>query len=122
MYASGAQGVNTAPVLGWSALFALLPTVIAYLLYYRGIQKIRDSSRVPVQASVECVVAVGIGVLALHETLGTVKALGIARVLGSVLLMNSGTQKPPAHEQAVFDWAFAHAVAFIARWSTDCSD
>ena len=47
----------------------------------------------PVQASVECVVAVGIGVLALHETLGTVKALGIARVLGSVLLMNSGTQK-----------------------------
>ena len=93
MYASGAQGVNTAPVLGWSVLFALLPTVIAYLLYYRGIQKIRDSSRVPVQASVECVVAVGIGVLALHETLGTVKALGIARVLGSVLLMNSGTQK-----------------------------
>ena len=74
-------------------LFALLPTVIAYLLYYRGIQKIRDSSRVPVQASVECVVAVGIGVLALHETLGTVKLLGIARVLGSVLLMNSGTQK-----------------------------
>ena len=93
MYASGAQGVNTAPVLGWSALFALLPTVIAYLLYYRGIQKICDSSRVPVQASVECVVAVGIGVLALHETLGTVKALGIALVLGSVLLMNSGTQK-----------------------------
>lgn len=83
----------SAPVLGWSVLFALLPTVIAYLLYYRGIQKIRDSSRVPVLASVECVVAVGIGVLALHETLGAVKLLGIARVLGSVLLMNSGTQK-----------------------------
>lgn len=38
--------------------------------------EIRDSSRVPVLASVECVVAVG-----------------IALVLGSVLLMNSGTQK-----------------------------
>ncbi len=67
MYASGAQGVNGAPVLGWSVLFALLPTVIAYLLYYRGMQKIRDSSQVPVLASVECVVAVSIGVLALHE-------------------------------------------------------
>ena len=55
--------------------------------------EIRGSSRVPVLASVECVVAVGIGVLALHETLDTVKILGIALVLGSVLLMNSGTQK-----------------------------
>lgn len=44
-------------------------------------------------ASVECVVAVGIGVLSLHETLDTVKVLGIALVLGSVLLMNSGTRK-----------------------------
>lgn len=70
-----------------------MTAVIAYLLYYRGVQKIRDSSRVPVPASVECVVAVGIGVLALHETLDTVKVLGIALMLGSVLLMNSGTQK-----------------------------
>lgn len=70
-----------------------MTAVIAYLLYYRGVQKIRDSSRVPVLASVECVVAVGIGVLALHETLDAVKVLGIALVLGSVLLMNSGTQK-----------------------------
>lgn len=83
----------SAPVLGWSALFALLPTVIAYLLYYHGIQKIRDSSRVPVLASIECVVAVGIGVLALHEAFNAVKILGIALVLGSVLLMNPGTSK-----------------------------
>ena len=81
-----------------------MTAVIAYLLYYRGVQKIRDNSRVPVLPSVECVVAVG-----------------IALVLGSVLLMNSGTQKPPAHEQAVFDWVLTYAVAFSARRSTDCS-
>lgn len=49
-----------------------MTAVIAYLLYYRGVQKIRDNSRVPVLPSVECVVAVG-----------------IALVLGSVLLMLS---------------------------------
>ena len=74
-------------------------------------------------ASVECVVAVGIGVLALHETLDTVKVLGIALVLGSVLLMNSGTQKNRLlMSRRFFDWVLTHAVAFSARRSTDCSD
>lgn len=41
--------------------FALVPTAITYLLYFTGLQKIKETSRVPVLASVETVSAITAG-------------------------------------------------------------
>ena len=75
-------------VLIWSALYALIPTAIAYILYYKGLQKIRESSKVPVIASVETVVAALVGILLYHERLGVIGSVGVLLVLFSILLMN----------------------------------
>jgi drug/metabolite transporter, DME family len=69
-------------------LYALIPTAWAYLLYYKGVQKITENSRVPVIASVETVVAALLGVFLFGEALGAVHILGIAMVMGSIGLMN----------------------------------
>ena len=69
-------------------LYALIPTAWAYLLYYKGVQKITENSRVPVIASVETVVAALLGIFLFGEALGAVHILGIAMVMGSIGLMN----------------------------------
>ena len=82
-----AQPIHITPViLGLGFLYALIPTAIAYLLYYRGLQQIRESSRVPVLASMETVVAAVIGVLVLGEELSLVHYLGIAVVMASIVI------------------------------------
>lgn len=68
--------------------YALIPTSAGYLLYYHGIQKIRETSKVPVFASMETVVSAFIGLLIYKESLGTVNLSGILLVLASILLMN----------------------------------
>jgi len=75
-------------ILLWGFLFALIPTAIAYILYYAGIQKVRESSKVPVIASVETVVAAVIGILVYKEKLNFFSLLGVALVLISIVLMN----------------------------------
>ena len=70
-------------------LYALIPTVIAYLLYYRGVQLIRESSKVPVIASVEMLVAGILGVAMFHEKLNYFNLFGIALLLLSIVLMNT---------------------------------
>ena len=75
-------------VLLWGALFALIPTVCAYVLYYRGLGRIREPSRVPVIASVETVVAAAVGMALYHDRLGLWGILGILLVLVSIGVMN----------------------------------
>ncbi len=72
-------------------LYALIPTAIAYIFYYRGLQKITESSKVPVIASVEAVIAAVIGVLFFKEQLDMVNLIGIFLVTGSIILMNYRT-------------------------------
>lgn len=69
-------------------LFALIPTTFAYLFYFSGISVIKESSKVPVIASIEPVVATLIGVLIYHEGIGIVNVLGILLVIGSIIMMN----------------------------------
>lgn len=76
-------------ILAWSALYALIPTALGYLLYYRGVQLMRDPGRVPVIASVETVVAVVLGGAVCGEALSAARMCGIALVLGAILLMNT---------------------------------
>ena len=76
-------------ILAWSALYALIPTALGYLLYYRGVQMLRDPGKVPVIASVETVVAVVLGGAVYGEALSAARMCGIALVLGAILLMNT---------------------------------
>ncbi|MGN1120546.1 MAG: DMT family transporter [Oscillospiraceae bacterium] len=82
-----------AGILGWGALLALIPTGIAYLLYYGGLRRIKDTCRVPVLASGECVVAALIGTAFFRETLSVVNIAGIALVLFSIFMMGRGERK-----------------------------
>lgn len=83
----------TPTILGLGFLYALIPTAIAYLLYYRGLQQIRESSKVPVLASMETVMAAVIGVLVLGEELSLVHYLGIAVVMVSIVIASAADDR-----------------------------
>lgn len=69
-------------------LFALIPTTFAYIFYFSGISVISESSKVPVIASVEPVVAALIGVMIYQEPIGIINIFGMILVLSSIFLMN----------------------------------
>ena len=85
----------TPTILGLGFLYALIPTAIAYLLYYRGLQQIQESSKVPVLASMETVMAAVIGVLVLGEELSLVHYLGIAVVMVSIAMAAASDSRTP---------------------------
>lgn len=69
-------------------LFGLIPTALAYSFYFNGLSEITQTSKVPVVASVELVVATIIGVFAFAETINTFKFFGILLVLLSIFLFS----------------------------------
>ena len=71
--------------------FGIIPSALAYIVYFGGLGHIRETSKVPVLASVETVVASLIGLFVFSQLLGIVKMLGIALVLVSILIMNKKT-------------------------------
>lgn len=75
-------------ILFYGLIYALIPTGICYIIYFSGVSKIRESSKVPVVASVENVIAVVIGVLVFGEKVGAGNMLGIVLVLCSIAVMN----------------------------------
>ena len=79
----------TAGFVTVALLYALIPTALGYLLYYRGVQRMRDPGKVPVIASVETVVAVVLGGAVYGEAIGAGRMCGIALVLGAIVLMNT---------------------------------
>lgn len=87
----------TAPgsVVFYGILFALIPTAIGYVLYYYGLQRVKESSKVPVIASVETVVAAILGIVIYMEKVNPVSLAGIVIVLLSIyiLAMSSRPQK-----------------------------
>lgn len=80
----------TPTIAGIGFLYALIPTAIGYLLYYRGVQQMRESSKVPVIASMETVTAAILGVTILGEQLSVIHYFGIVIVLCSILWMQCG--------------------------------
>lgn len=78
------------PIVLLGFFYALLPTAIGYLLYYQGVQQIQESSKVPVIASMETVMAAVLGVAVLGEKLTAMHDLGIAVVMVSIVLMQRG--------------------------------
>lgn len=75
-------------ILLYGLIYALIPTGICYIIYFSGVSRIKESSKVPVVASVENVIAVLIGVLVFHEKVGMGNMIGILLVLGSIAVMN----------------------------------
>ena len=78
----------TPKLLTWGVLYALIPTVITYILYFSGVRRIKESSRVPVVASVETVIAAIVGVAVYGEPMRLAHLLGIALVLSSIMMMS----------------------------------
>lgn len=77
-----------ATVLCAGFVLALVPTAIAYVIYYEGVTRIRENSTVPIVASIETVVAAAFGLALFREPIGPVGIAGIALVLVSIALMS----------------------------------
>ena len=73
-------------ILFWGFFYALITTAIGYIFYYEGLKHITKSSKVPVIASVEVIVASLIGVVWYREHLGFISFLGIVAVLLSTTI------------------------------------
>ena len=76
-----------AKILGTGFAYGLVPTSLAYVLYYTGISKVRDTGRVPVIASIEPVTAIILGLLVYGEEIGMANMIGVAVVLISIIIM-----------------------------------
>lgn len=86
-----------AATIGYGFLLALVPTSLAYLLYYKGILKIRETSKVPIIASVEMVATALISVMFFGEHLSFVAVVGIVMVIASIVLMNMKISTKQSH-------------------------
>lgn len=87
-------GIFTAPavnmdakILGVSFLYGLIPTSLAYMLYYNGLRKINNTSLAPVIASIEPVTAVLVGLIIYNEEIGAANFMGFAIVLLSIIII-----------------------------------
>ena len=69
-------------------LYGGLSTVIANMLYQRGMSLDVETSKVAVITSVEVAVSACVGAVAFGESLAVAKVVGICGVLASILLMN----------------------------------
>ena len=74
-------------ILGLGLLYGLIPTSLAYMVYYDSLKRIPDTGKVPVIASVEPVAAVLIGMLIYNEEIGAANFIGVAVVLISIIIM-----------------------------------
>lgn len=70
----------------------LFPTVIAYLLYTKGLEKV-EGSKAAIIATVEPVVATILSVFLYAEGFGAIQAVGTILILMSVLLINRPIKK-----------------------------
>jgi drug/metabolite transporter (DMT)-like permease len=89
----GLEAPITPSMLALMIGFGILSSAVAYSLFYGGISRIRETSRIPVIASVETIVAALIGLAAFGQTLGSGKICGIALVLLSIAVINSKPSK-----------------------------
>ena len=78
--------------------FGIVPSAMGYIVYYGGISKVTETSRIPVLASVETVVAAIIGFIVFGQSLDAVRIAGIALVLVSIAIMNMKRQTPVPSE------------------------
>ena len=100
MRVSRAEFTFNTGILFWGFFYALIPTAIGYIFYYDGLKHITESSKVPVIASMEVMVASLIGIVWYREHLGFISFLGIVAVLLSIVLMNQKSENALLTEDA----------------------
>lgn len=81
-----AQRISDTHLWLYMVLFTAVTTVIPYVAYTTGLAYI-EAGKASVMATIEPVVAVGIGILFFHESASILKLLGIVMVLSSVFLL-----------------------------------
>ena len=91
----------TLPILLVFIGFGIVPSAMGYIVYYDGISKITESSRIPVLASVETVVAAIIGLVVFGQSIGLAKIIGIALVLASIAVMNTNKKEKPEADNRI---------------------
>ena len=84
----GNEALYNPQVLSFGFLLALIPTSIAYLIYYKGVLKMRETSKVPVFASVEMIATALVSVAFFGEVLNAATLLGIVLVIVSIGMMS----------------------------------
>ncbi|MEH7108603.1 DMT family transporter [Bacillus sp. JJ1764] len=82
-----AELLGNVEVLGYGLGLGLFPTVIAFLLYTKGLEKI-ESSKAAIIATMEPVVATLLSVFLYKESFGVIQAIGSCIILGSVVIIN----------------------------------
>lgn len=85
---SGVEDPMDPKIILYGFLFALIPTAIAYLLYFVGISGLTESSKVPVLCSLELVVAAILGAAVFSERISVGIAAGIGMILISIIVIN----------------------------------
>lgn len=78
------QLLATTPAWPYILALSLIPTVIAYLLYTRGLSML-ESSRASITATIEPVIAVLIGIFFLGDQLTLWQVLGMVFILAAVI-------------------------------------
>lgn len=68
--------------------FGIVPSALAYIVYFGGLSKVKETSVVPVLASIETVAASIIGLVVFGQALNPGKIIGIVLVICSILIMN----------------------------------
>ena len=91
----------TLPILLVFIGFGIVPSAMGYIVYYDGISKITETSRIPVLASVETVVAAIIGLVVFGQSIGLAKIIGIALVLASIAVMNTNKKEKPEADNRI---------------------
>ena len=90
------QGSGTAFTPGMFIVlvgFGIVPSALAYIVYFGGLNRVKETSKVPVLASVETVMAALIGLAVFGQSLTLIKVVGIVLVLCSILVMNQKNRK-----------------------------
>jgi len=77
--------------VGYSATFV---TVIAFVLWFRGLQRVPASTAAPFTGMIPIAAVVFAGIL-LHEPVGWPHVAGIVGVIGGILLITNGTTRSP---------------------------
>lgn len=88
-------------------------TVVANVLYQRGLSMGVETSLVAVITSVEVAVSAGVGTIAFGEVLSPGKLAGICCVLGSIVLMNAHVQPSEVHGVRTFPLPLDLQRAFV---------
>lgn len=80
------EQLTSLPILSYGLSLGFFPTVLAYLLYTKGLEKV-ETSRASITATIEPVVAAAIGIFMFGEMVTSWQFIGIICILSAVLFV-----------------------------------